>query len=287
MKKVVLYIKEMAVMGGLETFVYNFCTLMGGEYDLTLAVKIIPQPLRERLSKVVKIETAEVRMTCDTLIMLRMTDTVPSYISYNKMIRRIHSCKFYDIQTAPMDGDVTVCVSNASKNSFNLDDAKVIYNPQYVTARKTLLLVSATRIPALDKGDNIGRMRTLGKMLDEANIPYLWLNFSDKNMDDAPKNFFNMGMRYDVQNYMQKADYVVQLSTMESFGNTVLEALSLNVPVICTPVPSFFEIGVKDKVNAHVVPFDMNFDVKELLNIPKFGFLYNNKQILDQWKEVL
>ena len=287
MKKVVLYIKELAIIGGLETFVYNFCTHMGKEYDLTLAVNIIPQPLRERLSTVVKIETQNVRITCDTLVMLRMTDTIPTNISYNKVVRRIHSCKYYDIQTVPTDGDVTVCVSNACKNSFGLTDAKVIYNPSNVTAQQTLLLVSATRLPAPDKGDNVGRMRKLGKMLDESNIPYMWLNFSNNQMDDAPKNFYNMGFRYDVQNYMQKADYVVQLSTIESFGNTVLEALSLNVPVICTPVPSFFEIGVKDKVNAHVVPFDMNFDVHELLNVPKFGFLYNNKQIVEQWKEVL
>jgi glycosyltransferase involved in cell wall biosynthesis len=124
-------------------------------------------------------------------------------------------------------------------------------------------------------------------MLDKAEIPYLWLNFSNNQMDDAPKNFYNMGIRLDVQNYMQKADYIVQLSTVEACSNTVIEALNLNVPLICTPVPSFFELGVKDGVNAHVVPFDMNFDVNKLLQIPKFRVVYNNKRILEKWREIL
>ena len=130
-------------------------------------------------------------------------------------------------------------------------------------------------------------MRKLGQMLDEAEIPYLWLNFSNNQMEDAPKNFFNMGYRLDIQNYMQKADYIVQLSTVEACSNSVLEALNLNIPLICTPVPSFFELGVEDGVNAHVVPFDMNFDVKKLLTIPKYDFRYDNERRVEQWKQIL
>ena len=115
----------------------------------------------------------------------------------------------------------------------------------------------------------------------------MWLNFSDKKMEDAPKNFYNMGCRLDVQNYLQKADYIVQLSTVEACSNTVLEALNLNIPLICTPVPSFFELGVVDGVNAHVVPFDMNFDVHKLLNNLKFDFRYDNERRVQQWKEIL
>jgi hypothetical protein len=59
------------------------------------------------------------------------------------------------------------------------------------------------------------------------------------------------------------------------------------VPLICTPVPSFFEIGVVDGVNAHVVPFDMNFDVKKLLDVPEFDFQYDNEKRIRQWKEIL
>ena len=168
-----------------------------------------------------------------------------------------------------------------------LPGSVVINNLSNITARPTLLILSATRIPAPDKGDNEKRMRILAKMLNDAGIPYLWLNFSDGELKDAPKNFYNLGCRMDIQNYMQKADYIVQLSTYESFGNTVMEALTLNVPLICTPVPSFFEIGVVDGVNAHVVPFDMNFNVKKLLDVPEFDFQYDNEKRICQWKEIL
>ena len=67
----------------------------------------------------------------------------------------------------------------------------------------------------------------------------------------------------------------------------MLEALSLNIPLICTPVPSFFELGVLDKVNAHVVPFDMDFDVHELLDIPEYTFSYDNAEKIKKWKEIL
>ncbi len=288
MKKVVLYIREIAVIGGIETFMYNFCSYLHNEYDITILIWRIPDNQLNRLKQVAKVVTdMNAPIECDTLLMLRMTDEVPANVKFKKMIRRLHSTKYYDIQEAPKDGDVTVCVSKMVKDTFGLKNVVVINNLAKITAKPTLLLMSATRMPAPDKGDNIGRMRKLGKMLDEAEIPYLWLNFSNNQMEDAPKNFYNMGVRLDVQNYLQKADYIVQLSTVEACSNTVLEALSLNVPLICTPVPSFYELGVVDGVSAHVVPFDMNFDVRKLLQIPKFTYNYDNEGRLAQWRKVL
>lgn len=287
-KKVVLYVREIAVIGGIETFMYNFCVYMGKYYDITILNPKIPSNQLNRFRTVAKVITdPNEQIECDTLIMLRMTDKIPANVKYKKMIRRLHSTKYYDIQEYPKDGDVTVCVSNMVKDTFGVKDSVVINNLSYVSAKPTLLLVSATRMPAPDKGDNLQRMRKLGKMLDEADIPYLWLNFSNNQMEDAPKMFYNMGFTLSVQNYMQKADYIVQLSTVEACSNTVIEALSLNKPLICTPVPSFFELGVVDGVNAHVVPFDMNFDVNKLLDIPSYTFKYDNEKIIEQWKEVL
>ena len=288
MKKIILYNSYLSIVGGIETFIYNFCIHMRNDYDITIIVDRAPDVWVDRLSELVNVICEpQNQYECDTLVMLRMIDSIPEYIKYTKVVRRLHSCKFYDIQTVPQDADLNVCVSQSVKDDFELTDAPVIHNLSYITARKTLLLMSATRIPAPDKGENVERMRMLGKMLEDAHIPYLWLNFSDNELEDAPKNFYNMGSRMDIQNYMQKADYIVQLSTVESFGNTVLEALTLNVPLICTPVRSFMEMGVVDGVNAHIVPFDMNFDVYTLLDIPEFTFTYDNDSRIRQWKEVL
>lgn len=288
MKKIILYNNYLSMVGGIETFVYNFCMHLRNDYDITILVERIPDVWVERLRELVNVETdMEKAYECDTLVMLRIPTAIPENVKYKKVIRRIHSRKFYDIQEIPQDADLNVCVSKSVKDDFDLKDAVIINNLSYITAKKTLLLISCTRIPAPDKGENVERMRILCRKLEEAQIPYLWLNFSDNELEDAPHNFINMGSRLDVQNYMQKADYIVQLSSIESFGNTVLEALTLNVPLICTPVSSFFEIGVMDGINAHVVPFDMDFDAKELLDIPKFLFSYDNEGRIQQWKEVL
>lgn len=288
MKKIILYNNYLSMVGGIETFVYNFCMHLRNDYDITILVERIPDVWVERLRELVNVETdMEKTYECDTLVMLRIPTAIPENVKYKKVIRRIHSRKFYDIQEIPQDADLNVCVSKSVKDDFDLKDAVIINNLSYITAKKTLLLISCTRIPAPDKGENVERMRILCRKLEEAQIPFLWLNFSDNELEDAPHNFINVGSRLDVQNYMQKADYIVQLSSIESFGNTVLEALTLNVPVICTPVSSFFEIGVMDGINAHVVPFDMDFDAKELLNIPKFSFSYDNEGRIQQWKEVL
>lgn len=290
MKKVILYIRKTNVIGGLETFIYNFCVNLYKEYDITVMAGIMADVQVNRLKPIVKVitgNTVNEPIECDTLVMMRVLDPIPKNVKYKKVVRRIHTRKYCGVVDVPHDGDETVCVSKSVQDDFNLPGSVVINNFCNITARPTLLLVSATRIPAPDKGDNEKRMRTLAKMLNDADIPYLWLNFSDGDLKDPPKNFYNMGCRMDIQNYMQKADYVVQLSTVESFGNTVMESLTLNVPLICTPVPSFSEIGVIDGVNAHVVPFDMNFDVKKLLNIPKFTFTYDNESRVRQWKEIL
>ena len=138
-----------------------------------------------------------------------------------------------------------------------------------------------------DKGKNDQRIRTLARMLNEKNIPFVWLNFSDKGLPDPPKNFINMDARVNIQSFIQRADYLVQLSDAEAYSMSVLEALNLNTPVIATPFPSLFEEGFVDGVNGYVIPFDMKFDVEKLLTIPKFNFKYDNNSIIKQWKKLL
>ena len=77
------------------------------------------------------------------------------------------------------------------------------------------------------------------------------------------------------------------LSDSECWSYTVLEALTNGTPLICTPFPSAFEQGVKDGVNAHVIPFDMDFDVNILRDVPEFDYVYENETIKKQWLQIL
>ena len=155
------------------------------------------------------------------------------------------------------------------------------------SASEALMIVSATRIPAPDKGKNAERILKLANMLNEKNIPFIWFNFSDNALVNPPKNFFNVGTTDDIQAYIKKADYLVQLSDAEGFCYSILEALVNGTAVICTPFETTKELGVKDGVNGYIVPFDMNFDVEKLLNIPKFDYEWDNEPLIAEWEKIL
>jgi hypothetical protein len=66
-----------------------------------------------------------------------------------------------------------------------------------------------------------------------------------------------------------------------------LEALALHVPVLATPFESLFEQGFVDGATGYIIPFNMDFDIKTILNVPKFTYKVDNEEISNQWKELL
>lgn len=289
MKKIVLYIRDTYAIGGIETFIYNFSKTFRKKYNITVYLKRkYDKRYVTKLQKAAKVLTGpQDHVECDTLIMCRVLDPIPEEVSFKKVIRRVHSLKACGLNDVPRDADVTVAISEAVKEDFDLHDAVVINNLIDETASPTLMLMSATRVPAPDKGDNERRMRILCDKLNAEGIPFIWLNFSDGELENPPKNFYNVGMREDIKGYIKNASYLVQLSTYEAFCNSVLEALTVNTPVVVTWQRAYQDFGVEDGVNAHVVPMDMDFDVKKLLNIPKFKYNYDNARRIEQWESIL
>lgn len=285
--QVVFFINQLNVVGGIETYIYNIASVLGKYYDMILVVGNLPQEQFNKLSKVIPIiKDRKQRIQCDTLIMLRILDDRPSYIQAKQVIRTVHACRTNPAWKIPKDCDKEIHVSQASKESFG-SDGIVIHNPFVKEKKKALFLISATRIPALDKGNNERRMMTLCKMLNDADIPFIWLNFSDGRLDNAPKGFYNMGVDTDIQPYIARADYLVQLSDSEAYSYSVLEALTNNTPVICTPFQSATESGVIDGLNGYIIPFDMGFDVNKLLKVPKFKDDHNNDDVVMEYRKLL
>ena len=153
--------------------------------------------------------------------------------------------------------------------------------------KKALFLISATRIPAPDKGKNELRMRKLAEMLNDADIPFLWYNFSEGNIPDPPKGLINVGIFMDIQPYIARADYLVQLSDSEAWSYSILEALIQNTAVLVCPFPSAIEMGIKDGENGYILPYDMDFDVNKLLDVPQFTYEYDNEPIIAAWQKIL
>lgn len=286
MDKIIIYSSYLYQIGGIETWVYNFVDLMHDKYDITLMCKTMPRKMVEKLRKKIKVRLDDPALDCDTLIMLRIMDEKPKFVTYKKLIRVCHACKVRPEWNIISDYDYLVHVSRASKKSF-ATKGKVIHNMLQKSDKKSLLIISATRIPAPDKGKNAERILKLANMLNDSEINFRWLNFSDNALPNAPKNFYNVGTSEDIQSFISKADYLVQLSDAEGFCYSIVEALINHTAVIVTPFETTKELGVKDGVNGYIVPFDMNFDVKKLLKVPEFDYEYDNAPLIEEWEKIL
>lgn len=284
--QILIYTSYLHIIGGIETFLFNFIELMSPDYDLGVVCPRMPEPIEAKLREKVKVFKKTDRISCDTLIMVRKMDTRPLYIQYDYSIRMVHACKSDPSSLIMHDCDRIVHVSKASRASFN-SDGDVIYNSLFKNEKRALMLVSATRIPALDKGKNAERMLKLARMLNEHNIPFLWFNFSDAPLNNAPKGFINVGTMHDLQPYIKRADYLVQLSDHEGFGFSVLEALVSGTAVLCTPFETVQELGVEDGKNGYILPFDLDFDVEKLLKVPEFDYTWDNTKIRKQWDKLM
>lgn len=289
--QVVIYCQFAAKVGGITTFIRNFCKLLKDHYDIIFVYEKIDFFQLKEISKIVKCVEYEPYYTivCDTLILNRLTDRIQPNIFCKKTVQVIHCCKQISLRV-PEGRDLYINVSQAAKDSWGdvCKDALVIHNP-LIDKGDRLFLISATRIGAGDKGDNDKRMRILANMLNDKKIPFIWLNFADKNLDKPPKNFYNMPALPDVTRLIRAADYLVQLSDEEAYSYAILEALSCHTAVLATPFDSLFEQGFEDGKTGYLIPKDMDFDVKKLKKIPSFSYHQDNenKLILSRWLDVL
>lgn len=285
--KVIIFTNQLGIIGGIETFIFHLARLFENE-DIVLLVNTIPEPQKKRLEQYIDVVqySPSTEYECDTLIMLRILDRTPRNVAFKQSVQMCHACRTNGAWNTPQNHDFIVNVSQASKDSFGDEGGMVIHNPIFTDKTKALILVSATRIPAPDKGDNEKRMRKLAEMLDEANIPFVWFNFSNGQIPNPPRGMVNMGIQMDIRPYIASATYLVQLSDSEAWSYSILEALTQNVPCIVTDFPSAKEMGIEDGKNGYIVPFDMNFDVTKLQKVPKFTYEYDNEAIKKQWKKI-
>lgn len=287
--QVVVYRRHLTDIGGLMTFIMNFVETMSEYYDITVLCEDISKARLMQLLPKVRVITGRNPKTvvCDSLIILSFLDHMPQNVRANKVIRMCHACKTDPSWKIPKDYDELLYVSQAAADSFNDPDGKIMHNINVQKAKDTMLLVSAIRLPAPDKGDIETRMRKLADMLNAADIPFIWLNFSSGGIQNPPKHFYNMGVTFDMPSILKIATYSVLLSDCECWPYAALESLMAKTPVICTPFKSAYEMGIKDGVNGYIVPFDMDFDVTKLLDVPVVNYDYDNDAIIKQWRSVL
>lgn len=291
---IVIWTKSIDMVGGIESFIYNFCACMREKYNIVVLYERINELQKAKITKYARCVQNEPNkvVVCDTLIVNRIGDNIAPNIKYEKIVQIAHCIRQQPTWHIPQRRDAIVCVSNASKQSFGDEGkkAKVINNLLYDEhTEKALLLVSATRVNASDKGGNDDRMRKLAKLMKDRGIKFVWLYWGNMALHNAPEGMIYMGVDMNIKPYIKMADYLVQLSDSEAFSYSLLESLCLGTALIVTPLSQNKDMKIKDGVNAHIVPFDFDesYDVEKFKDIPKFNYKYDNQKLIDKWVDVI
>ena len=307
--KVIIYISNYNSIGGVETFVNNFCKRMNKYFDLTLMFDNADSfDLLLRASNwvdVVKIDKSKVYQ-CDAFICATAWGYMPfNHIKAKVVVQMVHAdythvIKNWDFKYIKHN-TVThhVCVGQTVAKAFEVatpyKSNAVIYNllDNEIKAvkkvkNKRLHLVSVTRL-SLEKG--------IKRMIDLANqIPcdyewHVWGNgssgYAQQMIKQFPKNMIFHGITTKPYDEIAKADYLVQLSDTEGYCYSVIEALQLCTPCIITPFNSGQE-QIIDKKNGYIVPFDLkNINFDQIINNIPMVEPYIDKSSEEDWLKIL
>ena len=269
------YIPHFNVIGGIETYIYELAKKYH-KYDITVMYSAGDSKQIARLRKYVKvIKVPKDIVKCKRLFIMYKCDLDKFEADY--IIQITHAD--YEAQNLKPNLDqrinehyaVSKSVAKTHTKISGLE-TKVCYNPITIDKPKRILkLISATRLTK-EKGKD--RMIKLANILTNANIPFIWLVFTnDLNAIDNP-NVIYMKPRLNIRDYIKEADYLVQLSDTEAWCYSVLESLCLGTPVITTPVECFKEMGVETGKNGYYIDFNVkDVPIDDIYNnIPKFEF---------------
>lgn len=266
--KNIFYMLKLSAIGGTESFLYYLSRYLK-DSDITIMYKIGDSTQVNRLrqyARVIKWENKfeTERIECDKIFYNYFTE-IAQFVDAKEHIQVLHTDYkeqlnniSYGFTPNPLITRYiapTKIVAEHFTEVYGLP-CEVCSNPIVIDKPKKILnLISATRL-SKEKGRD--RMIELGRLLDEANIPYLWTIFTNDKREIKNENIIYMKPKLDIIPYIANSDYLVQLSDNgEGFGYTTCESLMVGTPVIVTPCESFLEIGVKNGENGFVVPFNM------------------------------
>lgn len=282
----IIYISYISEIGGVETFAYELAKKYK-DRDVAVVCKTIHKEQLKRLSKIcwvykhtgqiIKCKTAIINY--DTSIINFIEDGADIYMTIHADYEHdFYKDKFPQHNRIKAYIGITKHIVESFKRCTGNNNVMLGYNPLTIEETKPYLtMVSATRLTEI-KGKK--RMQALCRSLDRAKIDYIWYIFTNDTDAIESENVLYMKPRLDVYRWIEKADYVIQLSDTEACSYTINEALYRNIPVIVTPLPYLNEIGYKDGVTGYTINFDcsnLNEVVKKIQNIPSFSF----KQLKD------
>ena len=271
----IIYFDNVYVIGGIQTWIQS----LGKYYEFSV-VYDKGSPERLKFMNDLGIETIRYvgqDIECNTLIYPPFGD--PNKIKAKKRILVLHGdYKELKIDKFPEFDEVYSVTEVTAKHFEDLTGVKagVLHNPvEIIPTTKPLIFGVFSR---LSKEKGKWRVQYLINKLKAQNKPFLMLVFTDFPFE-SDENVVMMKPIMNVSGWIEKCDYIIQLSDTEASPLTVQEALKLGKPVIVTKLPMLEELGINE-TNAKILEFDMsNLDVEDLWNIPKFKWQEH------EWKE--
>lgn len=295
-KTIYIYQSYLCQIGGVETFLYNWCYQLRNYYDITVLYENGDPYQINRLSSIVKIMRYSKKETyvCDIFIRNSVWGTVPNNIESrdNRYIEMRHAdykwlldrgVLYNQYHPYPKTNEVIGCAKHVSRKSNEVlhDNPTTIYNilgPKHETKLK---LISCMR---LDPEKGWSRMQKLAEMMHTAGIDFSWDIYTNNAQKTSIEGIYFHPQTFEIWDELSRADYCVLLSNAEGCPYTVLEALQYQIPCIVTDVEGCTEL-IQDGVNGYVVPLDMNFDINKIRNIPKCPVYDNHAK--EKWIEYL
>ena len=262
--KNVLYFPGLNCVGGIETYCYEMGLKYGKDYDLTVFYLNGDPNMVDKIAetcRIIKYRTGD-KIVCDTFI-FGYGHEILQNVEAKEIIQTFHAdyvCRHlnpsFDERITKRFG-VSDNTTNGIREHFEwAKDIVTMYNPYTVKkTRKVLNLISATR---LTKEKGFDRMVAFANALDAAGIPFHWDVYTDSNVKFPNKSVAVLPPRLDILDFIAKADYLVQLSNTEGYSYSIVEALSVGTPVICTALPVAEENGVQHGKTGFILPMDMS-----------------------------
>ena len=264
--KNVIYFPNFNCVGGVETFTYEMGLKYGKDFDITVLYRQGDPDMMKHIAEVCRVIRYRPgdKIICDVFIfgygwerdmfdILEAKEIIQTFHA-DYICRHLNPCP--DKRITKRFGVADNTTKGIVENYPWAEGMQTMYNPYTPKKpKKVLKLISATRLTP-EKG--FQRMITLANAFDEAGIPFHWTVYTDKPVEFPNKSVAVMPHRLDILDFIADADYLVQLSDTEGYSYSIVEALSVGTPVICTAFAVAEEQGIVNGKNGFILPMDMH-----------------------------
>ena len=300
----IIYIKDIAPIGGVETYVYELVKKYSNN-DIAVVCRSISPVQKKRLQKYCMVYVFKDEPIVCNVAIINWDVSIIDYITKDiwkenlkpgdprGIYQGVHADYTHPAMgKLPQDPRIKqyLCITIDQMNKFPLMTKAKNYslcrNPYTLEDKgRPLIIVSPTRLTN-EKGVDL--MYDLSNALDNINDNYLWFIPTTKEYTYqsifSKSNVIYVKNRLDVEKFLSLADWVVLPSKSEGDSYTIKEALYRGIPIVARHLNYFDEYDIKDGINALFINEDNVEEVAKKMQQPlKFEF----KPIEDGYDKII